>query len=139
MVTEVAAALEEQFDWLIRPSSATGNEEGNLFEDALPDTPDFAVGLYEYGGSAPSQTLGNRNPTERPRLQVLVRHLETEDAKAFAKQIMRYLITINDQVLSGVRYVKISAASNVSIIGTDSENRHRYSANYEVEKEWSPE
>jgi hypothetical protein len=140
LVSEVAAALAAEFpDWLIRPEEAPDGVEGNLFENNLPDTPDLAVGLYEYGGAAPRQTLGNQNPTENPRIQVLVRHFNVEEALGRSKQIMRFLITINDQELSGVRYIKISAASGPGGLGSDSENRHRFSTNFQVEKEWSPD
>ena len=139
MVSEVAALLVTEFDWLVRPEEAQDGQEGNLFENNLPDTPDNSVGLYEYGGGPPRQTLGNKNPTENPRLQVLVRHFNVETALERSRQIMRFLITINDQELSGVRYIKISAASGPGGLGTDSEDRHRFSTNYEVEKEWSPD
>lgn len=139
MASEVAALLAAHFDWLLRPEDAVNSLDGNLFEQNLPNEPDNAVGLYEYGGAAPRQTLGNRNPTENPRLQVLVRHVEVETALQWSKLIMHYLITINDQELSGVRYIKISAASGPGGLGTDSEDRHRYSTNFQVEKEWSPD
>lgn len=140
MVSEVAAALAQEFSgWLFRPEEVQPGQEGNLFENNLPDTPDNSVGLYEYGGGPPRQTLGNQNPTENPRLQVLVRHFDVETALERSKQIMKFLITINDQELSGVRYIKISAASGPGALGTDSEDRHRFSTNFEVEKEWSPD
>lgn len=140
MVSEVAALLAAQFpDWLIRPEEAPEGVDGTLFENNLPNTPDSAVGLYEYGGAAPRQTLGNKNPTENPRLQVLVREPYVEDSLRKSKLIMNFLITINDQELSGVRYIKISAASGPGGLGTDSENRHRFSTNFQVEKEWSPD
>lgn len=139
MTAEVAIVLEAQFDWLLRPETAVDGQVGNLYEDELPDSPDAAVALYEYNGQAPRQMLGNKNPTENPRLQVMVRHPHVETAKSWSKQIMKFLITVNDQELSGTRYVKISAASNPSKLGVDSDNRSRYSANYEVEKEWSPD
>lgn len=140
MVSEVAALLAAQFpNWLTRPEDAVDSLTGNLFEQNLPNEPDNAVGLYEYGGAAPRQTLGNKNPTENPRLQVLVRHTNVETALQWSKLIMHFLITINDQELSGVKYVKISAASGPGGLGTDSEDRHRYSTNFQVEKEWSPD
>lgn len=139
LVSEVAGLLAAQFpDWLIRPESAPAGTDGTLFENDLPDTPDNAVGLYEYSGAAPRQVLGNKNPTENPRLQVLVRHFDVETAIQRSKLIMHFLITVNDQELDGVRYVKISAASGPGGLGVDSENRHRYSTNFQVEKEWSP-
>lgn len=139
MVNEIAEALDTRFDWLILPENAGTGVTGNLFEDLMPDSPDDAVAVYEYGGQGPTQTQGNTNPTERPRLQIMVRHHEVETARLWAKKIMIFLIAKNDEVISGVRYIKISAASNVSVIGTDSENRYRCSTNYDVEKEWSPD
>lgn len=138
-VHEIASALDAQFDWLLLPESATGTQVGNLYENALPNDPDNAVGVYEYGGQAPRQQLGNSNPTENPRIQILVRHFEVETALSWSKKIMKFLITINDQELSGVRYIKISAASGPGGLGTDPEDRHRFSTNFQVEKEWSPD
>jgi len=144
MVDEVATALEAQFDdgeyKLIRSEFTAPEVDGTLYELNLPDTPDNAVALYEYPGSAPMRTLGGKTPQENVSLQVMVRHTSATKALEWAKRITRYLITINGQELSGVYYMLVeSKTSAPTDLGPDAKNRRRYTANFSVAKNWSPD
>jgi hypothetical protein len=144
MVKEVATALEAEFNdgeyKLVRSQFTPPGVNGTLYELALPDTPDNAVALYEYPGTSPMRTLGGHIPQENVSLQVMVRHKSATKALEWAKRITRYLITINGQELSGVYYMLIeSKTSAPTDIGPDSNNRRRFTCNFSVAKNWSPD
>jgi len=144
MVKEVAVALEAQFDdgeyKLIRSEFTPPGVNGTLYELSLPDTPDNAVALYEYPGSEPMQTLGGHIPQENVSLQVMVRHKSATKALEWSKRITKYLITINGVELSGVYYMKVSSKNSAPTdLGPDANNRRRYTSNFSVAKNWSPD
>jgi len=86
MIKEIAVDLESVFSSgeykLIRSEFTPAGQNGTLYELSLPDTPDNAVALYEYPGSAPMRTLGGHIPQENVSLQVMVRHKSATKALA---------------------------------------------------------
>jgi hypothetical protein len=143
LVKEIASALEAEFSsgeyTLIRSEHTPPGQNGTLYELNLPDTPDNAVALYEYPGSAPMRTLGGYIPQENVSLQVMVRHKSATKALEWAKRITKYLITINGEELSGVYYMLVeSKTSSPMDLGPDSNNRRRFTCNFSVAKNWSP-
>lgn len=60
----------------------------NLFMSQLPDTPDAASALIEYGGTGGDLRLSNGRPLdELPRVQVLVRAKTYLEAETKARQL----------------------------------------------------
>jgi len=144
MIKEIAVDLESVFSSgeykLIRSEFTPAGQNGTLYELSLPDTPDNAVALYEYPGSAPMRTLGGHIPQENVSLQVMVRHKSATKALEWAKRITKYLITINGKELSGVYYMMVeSKTSAPTDLGPDSNNRRRFTCNFSVAKNWSPD
>lgn len=137
MVDELAQALEAQFPWLVRPSDATGGVEGNLFTRDLPDAPDSAVALYQYGGQNPERALGATYIYEKPRLQVMVRDFDPSLAESRAYDIMRFLNSINGDTVSGTYYVDVTSLGSPGEVGPDPKGRQKVSTNYQVWKEYS--
>lgn len=126
--------------------SGTGlslTEGTNLFKSSLPETPDFAVAIFEWGGmsnekgmaASPGQAI-----MERPSFQVLVRgDRQNVDATAYAtaraKAEAIYLkLDGYKGTLSSVRYELIECASNPYYIKTDENDRPHIGADYDVIK-----
>jgi hypothetical protein len=136
MLEELADYMDSQFSWLTLPSNATSGQEANFFKGKLPDTPDFAVAIYQYGGSKPFRTFG-RVLFEKPRLQVMVRSFDYTEASNRSYEILRLLTPIASQYIGGTRYLQVEALGSPGKIGPDPKNRERFTMNYEVWKDWS--
>lgn len=109
--------------------SATAN---NLFVHDMPNDPDFAVSVMRYEGKAPTETFGNPLHTRNPRIQVQVRHFESNVALDRAGDILRELVKIKDQTINGTRYQRVTAVGEPAEIGPDSKNRERATVNFQV-------
>ncbi|WP_344543012.1 minor capsid protein [Streptomyces levis] len=144
MVQEIATDLEIAFPSgeyrLIRSSKMPAGQNGTLYELSLPDTPDNCVALYEYPGQAPMRLLGSAIPQENVSLQVMVRHKSATKALEWTKRITKHLITINGREVAGVYYMLVESKTSSPIdIGPDPNNRRRYTVNFSVAKNWSPD
>src|SRR5581483_597610 len=74
----------------------------NLFGQYLPDSPDDAVAIVEYGGSPPTRVMGTSNPAwENPRLQVVSRSADPQTAKANARIVWNLLEGVVNRTVGG--------------------------------------
>lgn len=108
----------------------------NLFLGRLPDSPDKCVGLFEYGGASPINTLGSdaMPPMELPRLQVLSRDVAYSDARALAISVWAVIEGILNETLSGTMYQRVTAVQSVFPLERDSVQRVVFSQNFQVFK-----
>lgn len=137
MLLDWASKLDDQFSWLLRPSVAVAPAVPNLFVSDMPDTPDFAVALYQYGGEAPEQSMGTPLLIEKPRLQVVVRSPNYKDAADYSYQIFGFLGVQKEVIINGTRYLKVTPVSSPEEIGPDQANRQRIVSNYSVWKDYA--
>lgn len=139
MVEEVGTLLDAQFSWLTLPSNTGPGVPGSLFLNELPDgAQDSAVAIYQYGGEDLEETLNNTAVYEKPRLQVLVRDPNVEEAFIRSYQILKFLRLQVSVTLSGVYYIKIKPLGTPAELGPDPQDRQRVSVNYSVWKNLSP-
>lgn len=111
----------------------------DLFEGTLPDAPDNACALYEYGGLAPAHTIGGGGAKfERPRVQVLARAATYSTARSKIEAVYRLLDQLAGVTLSGVRYLRVEAVSSPLYLEHDANNRVKMVCNFQVHKELSP-
>lgn len=103
---------------------------GNAFIDTLPSEPGYAVGIYSSGGAAPE----TRNPMDRPALQFITRSAtpDPRPAEELAQRIWTAFHGLaKTELAPGGTYVgKARAAQSRPVyIGTDDNDRPRYSVN----------
>lgn len=111
----------------------------DLFTGTLPDVPDNAVALYEYGGVAPVSTLGpGQAKFERPRIQVLARATTYSAARSKIESIFKLLHGLANTSLSSVRYLLIEAVQSPFFMEKDANNRIKLICNFQIHKELSP-
>jgi hypothetical protein len=137
MVDDIGQVIDAEFDWLIRPSAAVAGDVPNLFFLLLPDSPDFAVALYQYPASPPAGlTMTNQKGIERPRLQVLVRSPKVNEAYDRSYDIYNFILSgaFKGVTLNGEFYQTIEGASSPGDVGPDDKARHRVTTNYTVWK-----
>lgn len=116
----------------------------NLFKANLPDSPDAAVAIYEWGGQSNEKTfasLPGQAILERPSFQVVVRSARENitvgaysTARALAESIYRKLDGYQG-TLSNTVYKLISCESNPYYLKTDENARHHIAADYDAIKE----
>lgn len=119
--------IEALSDRLASASIATPGVD--LFLGIMPDKPDLCIALYEYAGSVPLEVLRNNDATiERPGVQVLVRAGRNDYPAANSKivAVRDALTDITDEVISGVRFLRVSALSAVNATGTDEKDRPQF-------------
>lgn len=110
----------------------------NVFQGILPDKPDDAIALYEYGGLNPTFVHGQSRPViERPRVQVTVRHTSYETAKATVENVKNILTVANQQII-GAFYTRISPVQPPFYLERDMNainggERHSFVLNLQVE------
>lgn len=130
MLEEIGPLLDNQFSWLLLPSTAVAPEVGNLTYEEMPEDPDQAVSLAQYDGGEPMRTMGT-TMYENLRLQILIRDPQTEVAKQRLYDIWlfleRYNVTIN-----ATNYAVIEALGSPIEVGPDAKDRQRFSQNYRV-------
>lgn len=120
-------------------AQALGTLGTDLFTGLLPDSPDAAVAILEYGGVAPVHALGGGNAKwERPRVQVVVRATTYSAARTKIETIYKLLHKLTDTVLTGVRYLVIDAVQSPFFLERDANNRVKLAVNFQVQKELSP-
>lgn len=111
----------------------------DLFTGTLPDVPDNAVALYEYGGVSPVSTLGATNMKfERPRIQVLARATTYSAARSKIEMIFKLLHGLANTSLSSVRYLLVEAVQSPFFMERDANNRVKLICNFQIHKEPSP-
>ena len=119
------------------PSLAEGV---NLFLSRIQDSPDFCVSIYESPLSPGQYTLdGGKRVYEEANLQVIVRDSEWNylAARQFIERVINLLDAVNDQVLGGTRYIRITVENAPMPLPADSRDRIMLSANFHVIKDLS--
>lgn len=120
-------------------TNGIGTPGTDLFEGTLPDSPDAAVTLYEYGGLAPTHTIGGGAAKfERPRVQVLARATTYSAARSKIEAVYKLLDQLAGVTLSSVRYLRVEAVSSPLFLERDANNRVKMVCNFQVHKELSP-
>ena len=105
----------------------------NLFLGRLPDTPDTCVAVIETAGQSAVDALGGSTVPAytRPRAQVLVRAVSYSDASALAEDIFKQIQKIDNESLSGVRYLRANGMQSPFYLERDMEERAVFSCNYQ--------
>ena len=116
----------------------------NLFKSRLPDSPDLAVAIFEWGGMQNEKTFANAPGMailERPTFQVLVRAPRENvtpnaysTARALAESIYRKLDGYSG-TLSGTAYKAIFCESNPYYLKTDDNLRPHFGIDFEAIKQ----
>ena len=106
----------------------------NLFLGRLPDTPDICVAVIETAGQSAVDAMGGSTlpAYTRPRAQVLVRAVSYSDASALAEDIFKQIQKIDNESLSGVRYLRASGMQSPFYLERDMEERAVFSCNYQT-------
>jgi len=110
----------------------------NLFIGIMPATPDTCVALYEYAGAAPLEVMRNNAATlERPSVQVLVRAGRNDypTARDLIADVRDSLTGITDETISGVRFLRVNQISSINALGTDENDRPRFTLSLQVVQE----
>ena len=105
----------------------------NLFVGRMPDTPATCVTLYEYGGTAPDNTMGGGLPVlQNPSVQITVRATTYAAAETLINLCWVSLEGIVDESLSGTRYNRVSAIQSPFPLERDSQDRIIFVQNFNV-------
>lgn len=105
----------------------------NLFLGRMPDAPDTCVALYEYGGSAPDNTMGGGLPVlQNPSVQIAVRAVLYASAESLISLCWATLESIIDMSLSGTRYNRVTAIQSPFVLERDSQDRVIFVQNFNV-------
>lgn len=107
----------------------------DLFLSALPDTPDAACVLYEYGGAPPQHTMGGTAAKwEEPRIQAVARAATYSAARTKIGAIFTALHAVNNTTLSGTLYLSIEAVQSPFFLERDQSDRVKMVCNFHVRK-----
>jgi hypothetical protein len=105
----------------------------NLFLGRMPDSPDTCVVLYEYGGSAPDNTMGSGLPVlQNPSVQIAVRAVLYASAESLINLCWATLEGIVNMSLSGTRYNRVTAIQSPFVLERDSQDRVIFVQNFNV-------
>ena len=106
----------------------------NLFLGRLPDTPDTCVAVIETAGQSAVDAMGGSTlpAYTRPRAQVLVRAVSYSDGSALAEDIFKQIQKIDNESLSGVRYLRANGMQSPFYLERDMEERAVFSCNYQT-------
>jgi hypothetical protein len=110
-------------------SASVATTAANLFIGLMPATPDLCVALYEYAGAAPLEVMRDNSETlERPSVQVLVRGARNDypTARNLMASVRDTLTAITDETISGVRFLRVNQISSINALGTDENDRPRF-------------
>jgi hypothetical protein len=127
----LAKHANAEYSWLQMYSDAAGNV--NLYVNDWPSSPDDAVLFTPYGGGAPTETMGNPFVFRNPRLQVMIRDPESEDAFDRARELFKFLGQIKETVIGGINFSRVKPVGEPSDIGPDENQRQRVTVNFEVQ------
>tara|TARA_R110002020_G_scaffold122376_7_gene277704 strand:+ start:579 stop:986 length:408 start_codon:yes stop_codon:yes gene_type:complete len=106
----------------------------NLFLGRLPETPDTCVAVIETAGQSSVDAMGGSTlpAYTRPRAQVLVRAVAYSDASDLAVDIYKKMQLIDNESLSGVRYLRADGLQSPFYLDRDMEERAVFSCNYQT-------
>lgn len=108
----------------------------NLFLGRIPDDPDTCVALFEYGGNAPTSTMGGDAlpPIENPNIQVLTRGSGYASARTLAFECWTAIEAILNETLTATLYHRVSANQSPFPLERDSQDRVIWAQNFRVMK-----
>ncbi len=107
----------------------------NLFMGRMPDAPDTAVALYEYGGLKPVNTSDSRTPVyESPRVQVKVRDKSYENGRRWIQQIYLALHALTNICINETFYFAIFAIQQPFYLRRDANERVEFVCNFQVKR-----
>jgi hypothetical protein len=112
----------------------------NFFKGLLPDTPDLATALYEYGGSPADLGFGTPGmKSENPSVQVVTRGAPGDytTPRARIEAVYKQLARVQGQTLSGAYYRIIRPMQSPFPLEIDAANRKKFVVNFTIEKEMS--
>lgn len=120
----------------ISPSLTLGT---NLFLGRRPDTPDSCVAIYETGGIAPQMQFGTSTVPgiETRGLQVITRALGYSTAESLCTDVWSALCLVDNELLSGTRYLLADPQQSPFALERDSQNRMLHAVNFLVSREVS--
>lgn len=108
----------------------------NLFIDVLPEAPDDVIVVTSSGGFAPSFVQDKRGiNTEMPTFQVATRSRSVPSAKAKSHAIYLDLQKLDNVIVDGVFFQRLSPMQPPFAIERDDNNRWIWGCNYVAEKE----
>jgi hypothetical protein len=119
-----------EFTWI--KTYSTDGANATFFVNDFPDGPQEAGVIYRYEGEPPSQTFSNPFHVRNPRVQIIVRHPQSEIALERVENIMKLLARVKDEVLNGTLYQRIEPVGEPFEIGPDPSNRQRAAVNMKV-------
>lgn len=112
----------------------------DLFKGRMPDTPDSALTLYEYGGLAPTHVYGLYDEDgraerllESPRVQLMARGGDYAVTRQWIEDAMRAL-DLAGETLTGLEYVRVAPVESPFLLDQDANGRWRFVVNVQVEK-----
>lgn len=107
----------------------------NLFVGRMPDDPDACVAVYEYGGVAPTNTMGGGAPVlQNPSIQVRVRATSYAAAEATANLCFAALEAIIDETINTTRYNRVTAIQSPFPLERDPDDRIVFVQNFDVKR-----
>ena len=112
----------------------------NLTKGHMPDSPSTVTTLYEITGFSPLHAFTTGAQTrfyEQPSLMIHSRSTDYQVARTTLEAVFTILDGVNNRGLpttTGVRYAAIDAVQSPFDIGTDSNDRHKLSVNFNVMK-----
>ncbi len=107
----------------------------NSFASYLPDEPDDALMVSEYGGD-PEYLLGGASYSlEDVQIQVLVRSASYATARTRIEAVRSLLSALGSTTINGVRYLRVMSKDSPHDIGPDPADRVRIVANFRATKE----
>jgi hypothetical protein len=136
----VATLLDEVATYIA--ANVAGHTLGtNFFKGLLPDTPDLATAIYEYGGGPGNLGFGTPGlKDELSGLQVVTRGAAGDytNPRARIEAVYKQLPRVQGTTLSGAYYRMIRPQQSPFIMEIDAANRKKFVCNFLVEKELSP-
>ena len=106
----------------------------NLFLGRLPDTPDTCVAVFETSGEGPVNTGGGSTlpAFTQPRFQTMVRAADYASAASLAEDIYKKVQLIDNEALSGTRYLRAEGVQEPYALDRDGQERMVFVCNYQT-------
>ena len=120
-------------------TGAFGTAGTNMFYGVLPESPDACIGVFEYEGLTPMFTMGTAGiMVDKPAVQILVRATRDDyvTGRDKADNIRRFLSSVSNTTLSGIRVLRIEPTGSVNPLGVDKNSRPLFSANFRCHVEF---
>jgi len=107
-----------------------------VYKGSMPDTPDEALTVYEYGGFAPVHAMGGADHLmRRPRIQIACRGPIGDYATPRTTADLAYsAMHMSSATLSGTAYFRVEAVDEPFPLERDSNDRWIICCNYEIWK-----